>query len=206
MSAISANSAARTATPTDGFSTLGSDEFIKVMFAELSRQDPLQPNDTSKLLEQLGQIRSIESDLALQKNLEGLIRQNEITSAGGLIGKFAVGTTDTNDRVQGYVDSISVTRDGVRLNLSTGFQIQLARLEQIVDPNLVSPTNPENPPAGGADDDDEEEPTTPTQTPTGGPSTPTTSAPPRDPTPRPAGGNGSPGSSPGTSTPDGIAS
>lgn len=204
MSAISANSAARAATPTDGFSTLGSDEFIKVMFAELSRQDPLQPNDTSKLLEQLGQIRSIESDLALQKNLEGLIRQNEITSAGGLIGKFAVGTTDTNDRVQGYVDSISVTREGVRLNLSTGFQVRLSRLEQIVDPALVSPTTPGNPPGGGGggDDDDEETPSNPT----GGPSTPTISAPPRDPTPRPAGGSGSPGSSPGTGTPGGIAS
>lgn len=205
MSAISANSAVRTAQPTDGYSTLGSDEFIKVMFAELSRQDPLQPNDTSKLLEQLGQIRSIESDLALQKNLEGLIRQNEITSAGGLIGKFAVGTTDANDRVQGYVDSISVTREGVRLNLSTGFQVQLSRLEQIVDPDLVSPTNP--PPAGGGgSDDDEEVPSTPTQTPTGGPSVPPTSAPPRDPTPRPIGGSGSPGSSPGTGTPGGITS
>lgn len=202
MSAISANSAVRASSPTDGFSTLGSDEFIKVMFAELSRQDPLQPNDTSKLLEQLGQIRSIESDLALQKNLEGLIRQNEITSAGGLIGKFAVGTTDANDRVQGYVDSISVTREGVRLNLSTGFQVRLSRLEQIVDPALVSPTNPPPPGSGGGDDDDEETPSNPT----GGPSTPTTSAPPRDPTPQPVGGSGTPGSSTGTGTPGGISS
>lgn len=193
MSAITNNSAVRTDAPKDGFSTLGSDEFIKVMFAELSRQDPLQPNDTSKLLEQLGQIRSIESDLALQNSLQSLIRQNEISSAGGLIGKFAVGIADNADRVQGYIDSISVTREGVRLNLSTGFQIALSRVEQIVDPDLVTPAP--GGPTGGTppNNDDDESPTTTPPT-TGGPvGSPT--IPPRVTTPQPIGGTGTPGSS-----------
>lgn len=168
MSAITNNPTAVPLSSSHGYSALGSEDFIKVMFAELSRQDPLQPNDTSKLLEQIGTIRAIESDLSLQKNLTSLIRQNEVSNAGGLIGKFAVGLTDDAQRVRGFVDSIIVTREGVRLNLSSGFQISMARVEEVIDPALVgqtpSPGSPPPPPPPG--DDDTEPP------PTGGPIAP----------------------------------
>ena len=43
------------------FNELASEDFIQIIFTELTNQDPLAPNDTSALLDQLNSIRSIES-------------------------------------------------------------------------------------------------------------------------------------------------
>ena len=59
--AIAAQATSGTTTP-NGFSALTSEQFIKVIFTELSKQDPLQPSDSSKLLEQLSSIRSIQAE------------------------------------------------------------------------------------------------------------------------------------------------
>ena len=56
------------------FSSMNSEEFVKIIFTELQNQDPFQPNDSSALLEQLNSIRSIESDMALTDQLKAIKR------------------------------------------------------------------------------------------------------------------------------------
>lgn len=178
MTAIDTNNpstATRTpAAPSDAFKAFTSQDFMKIMFAELTKQDPLQPNDSKALLEQIGQIRSIESDLQLTSKLEEMSRQNQVTVAGTLLGKFAEGKTSSGVEVRGYVDSVSVTKDGIMLNLSTGFTVAMDKLTRVIDPALVQPgpNNPptENPPPGpgegnnGPDDEGGVAPPVPTPT------------------------------------------
>ncbi len=121
---------------------MSSEDFLRVMFAELSRQDPTKPTDSKDLLDQLGSIRGIESDLSLTKRLESFAKQNEITAASGLVGAFVEGTTVSGEKTRGFVDSISVTREGVLLNLSSTFSIPLSALETIRDPTLIATTPP----------------------------------------------------------------
>src|SRR5687768_10516513 len=85
----------------NAFNELSSEEFVKIIFTELSNQDPLKPNDSSALLEQMSSLRSIQSDIELSQKLEALVTQNQLASAGGLIGKFITGYTDTFQRVEG---------------------------------------------------------------------------------------------------------
>ena len=61
MDAVSAAAASggSIATVEKGFGALDSDEFTKLILTELGNQDPLEPNDTKALLEQLSIIRSI---------------------------------------------------------------------------------------------------------------------------------------------------
>ena len=47
----------------NAFSELTSEEFVKIMFTELSNQDPLKPSDSSALLQQMSNLRSIQSDI-----------------------------------------------------------------------------------------------------------------------------------------------
>lgn len=150
MSAVSALSSAAARDATNAFSSLTSADFIRVMFAELSRQDPTKPTDSKDLLQQLGAIRSIESDISLQRRLEEIARQNEITSAGSLVGAFVEGMTDAGVRTRGYVDSVSITRLGVSLNLSSGLSVPLSRVETVYDPALISTVPPPgaSPPPG----------------------------------------------------------
>jgi len=76
MSAIDAF--AGNSTPTnsaDAFATLTSGEFLKIIFTELQNQDPLAPNDTSAMLDQLATLRSIESDTQMVNSLQRMVDQ-----------------------------------------------------------------------------------------------------------------------------------
>ena len=58
MSSVGA--VASTSSRLNGFSSLGSEEFLGIILKELSNQDPLQPSETKDLLEQLSLDRTTE--------------------------------------------------------------------------------------------------------------------------------------------------
>lgn len=119
-----------------GFSALTSEEFTKIIFTELSNQDPLAPSDTNALLQQLANIRNIQSDIDLSDNLKRLVGENQLSSASNLIGKFVSGVSVSNDRVADYVLSISKTSDGVILNLANGSRVNMTNLDEVIDPSV----------------------------------------------------------------------
>jgi flagellar basal-body rod modification protein FlgD len=125
-----------------GFSALSAEDFSKIIFTELSKQDPLQPNDTNALLQQISAVRAIQSDMDLSTNLQSLVNQNEFSSAATLIGKTVSGVDENNDRVSGQVMALSRTQDGTYLTLQTGERIKVSNLDQILDTAMTSPTTP----------------------------------------------------------------
>lgn len=123
----------------NAFSDISSEEFVRIMFAELGNQDPLKPNDANQLLEQMSSLRSIESDLALTQKLDALVAQNQLSAAGGLIGASVTGLDEENRRVRGTVVSISRTSDGPVINLHTGARVPFEQVDEITDPRLAGP-------------------------------------------------------------------
>jgi flagellar basal-body rod modification protein FlgD len=117
-----------------GFSALTSEEFTKLVLTELSNQDPLSPNDTNQLLQQISTIRSIQSDVDLSDGLTGLVSQNEFASASTLIGKSISGLTEDRTRVEGLVASVSRTKDGPVLTLSDGTRVAMNQVDAIREP------------------------------------------------------------------------
>src|SRR5258707_1197610 len=106
MSAITSTGSPGASTGTNNaFAALSSGDFLKVMLSELQNQDPLQPQDTSKLLEQLSSLRNVESQLTLQQSLQSLVTQSQISQAGGMIGKLVAGVDDGGSNVSGLVTS-----------------------------------------------------------------------------------------------------
>jgi flagellar basal-body rod modification protein FlgD len=146
MSAVDALSQTNSSSPTaaSGFSSLSAEDFSKIIFTELSKQDPLQPNDTNALLQQISSIRAIQSDMDLTTNLKSLVNQNEFASASTLIGKTVSGIDDQRDRVTGVVKSVSRTANGTVLTLDSGERMSISDLDQII--NTTPPTNPPPPP------------------------------------------------------------
>lgn len=121
----------RTTAP-NGFSALGSDQFMKIILTELSKQDPLKPNDSTALLQQLSTIRSIQSDVDLGDRLKELAGQNEMSAAAGLIGRVVAGITEDAERVNGSVASVSRTKSGAVLTLAGGQRVAMKDVDQIV--------------------------------------------------------------------------
>jgi flagellar basal-body rod modification protein FlgD len=119
------------------FQEMKSEDFIRIMFTELSNQDPFQPNDSAALLEQLNSIRSIESDIQLTDQLQNLVLQNQLSSAGSMVGKFVGGLTEAAERVAGYVVAVSRSADEVNLELDNGWTVSMENVETIIDPSLL---------------------------------------------------------------------
>ncbi|MEO1718234.1 MAG: flagellar hook capping FlgD N-terminal domain-containing protein [Planctomycetota bacterium] len=108
---------------TDGLGSLNSDEFTQIILAELANQDPLEPNDTTALLEQISMIRSIESDTELNDTLSGLIDRSDFTGAAALIGQDV---TTTNAATPREVVSVTQNEDGVGVTLDDGSFVPLS--------------------------------------------------------------------------------
>lgn len=120
----------RSATKT-GFSALSSEDFTQIILTELSKQDPLQPNDTNALLQQLSTIRSIQSDTDLSDQLSALVAQSDFASAAGLIGRSVSGLSEELRRVQGLVQSVSRTEQGPVLTLASGQRVPFSNVDQV---------------------------------------------------------------------------
>jgi flagellar basal-body rod modification protein FlgD len=130
VSALQPNSTA--GTTASGFSSLSSQDFAKIIFTELSKQDPLQPSDTNALIQQISGIRSIQSNMDLSNSLSSLVNQNEFSSAATLIGKSVSGLSDGNARVSGLVRSVSRTSTGAVLELTSGDRVPVQNVDQIL--------------------------------------------------------------------------
>jgi flagellar basal-body rod modification protein FlgD len=131
MAAISAlgNNSTTSQAGASAFSELTSEEFVKIMFTELSNQDPLKPNDSSQMLEQLSSLRSIQSDMNLTSKLEAILTQNQLSTAGSLIGRYVSGLTDSGQRVVGEVVSVARNENGPILRLSNNFLVPFANVD-----------------------------------------------------------------------------
>lgn len=143
IDALGANSA-NSAGSTSAFSALTSKQFVEIMFAELTNQDPFEPNDSQAMLDQLSSLRSIESDIQLGERLDKVSQRTEFAAASQMIGKLVSGVSETSNKVVDVVFSVSQTDEGPVLNLMNGQRVRMD--------NLIEVTNPE---LGEVDDDTE---------------------------------------------------
>ncbi len=118
----------------DGFSSLTSEDFAKIIFTELGKQDPLAPNDTNALIQQISGIRSIQSNVDLTDKLNDLVSQNEFAGAATLIGKTVSGLSLDLNRVSGAVKTVTRTTSGTLLTLNSGERMLIDYMDSVEQP------------------------------------------------------------------------
>ena len=118
---------------TNRFADLSSTEFINILVTELTQQDPFEPNDSAQILEQLSSLRSIESQNALQEQLEKLVTDQSIASSSQMIGKYIKGLDANNNAVEGLVASLKVEDGAPILKLADGLTIPADRITEVQD-------------------------------------------------------------------------
>lgn len=117
-----------------GMGDLTSADFSKIIFTELSNQDPMSPNDTNALLQQISTLRSIQADTDLSDQLQSLVYQNQFTAGATLLGRRVSGVSDGNQRVQGTVRAVSNTPYGAVVSLDNGARVFLSQVDELLAP------------------------------------------------------------------------
>lgn len=86
-------------------------QFLQLMIAELTNQDPLNPMDNTQLVQQIGELRSIAASDQLTNTLQSMQTQQSLTTASSLIGKNVTALSTNNENITGKVESVSVEVD-----------------------------------------------------------------------------------------------
>jgi flagellar hook assembly protein FlgD len=138
MDVTSIGSDTGTVSGANQFSDLTSEEFMDLLFTELSNQDPFEPQDSEAIMNQINMIREIEANVDLMNNLEALIDQNSFATAGNLVGKHIEGLDDTYNHAEGRVVSAAVEGDSIILMLETGARVPFDNVSRILEsPDLA---------------------------------------------------------------------
>ena len=113
-------------------------QFFKVLVAQLTQQDPMNPTDSKDFLGQLVQLQNLQVTSDLSNNFGGMLSQNAFSSASLLLGRVIQGSSTDGTPVNGQVTKVSI--EGGNVNLQVGvYTVPLKLVTQIEENPLFTP-------------------------------------------------------------------
>ena len=121
---------AQNSSTTNSFQSRTSQDFLNMMVAELQNQDPMNPTDSSEILQEVSQIDAIQSNTQLTSTLQGVQLGQSIATASALIGMSVAGTDAKGNAVSGTVSSASINNGAAQLQIGSS-SIPLGNVTQV---------------------------------------------------------------------------
>ena len=116
------------ATPTQlPGSTLGKDDFLKMLAVQMQNQDPMNPMDDKDFMAQMAQFSSLEQLQNLSASTDQVVQSNAINRGMAMIGKTVTYLDADGNSHSGKVDGLEIGSDALGLQIGT----------DLVDPNQV---------------------------------------------------------------------
>jgi flagellar basal-body rod modification protein FlgD len=107
-------------TKSTGSSSLGKDDFLKILMTQLQNQDPLNPMQDQDFISQMATFSSLEQMTNLNTSMDNFVKsaaQNQFMQASSMIGKTVTYLDNQGNEMTGAVKSV-LFKDG-----STSFQL-----------------------------------------------------------------------------------
>ena len=114
---------------TKGTSTMGKDQFLQILVAEMQYQDPLEPTTNTEWVSQMATFSQIEE----LQNMSDAMTKGQ---AQNLVGKYVImAPTDNNGETKYYsgkVETVEIREDGTYLSIN-GYLYNIDDLYSVVD-------------------------------------------------------------------------
>src|SRR5438132_7963194 len=104
-----ATTAAATAGAADKTKSLGKDDFLKLLIAQMRNQDPMKPMDDSQTIAQMAQFSALEATQQLQQTIQQSNHVQSIFQAGSMIGKYVDASQSDGTDIVGAVTGVNFT-------------------------------------------------------------------------------------------------
>jgi flagellar basal-body rod modification protein FlgD len=88
-------------------SSLGLEDFMKILLTQLTYQDPLKPMDNQEFMAQMAQFTTLEQSQRLNDRVQQLVDDQAALQSVGLIGRTVEITTSSGNRT-GTVSALSL--------------------------------------------------------------------------------------------------
>jgi len=112
--------------------TLNQNDFLKLLVAQLSAQDPMNPVSNTDFAAQMAQFSTLQATQTMQKNLAGLESSQAVLQANSLLGRTVQVQSATGATESGVVSAVtfqagtpSLTVNGQSYNLSSVLSVSL---------------------------------------------------------------------------------
>lgn len=129
-----------TSKETKGTSTMGKDQFLQILVAEMQYQDPLEPTENTEWVAQMATFSQIEE----LQNMSGTITKGQ---AQDLIGQIVIMTTVDGQGetkfISGEVESVEIRDDKTYLSIN-GYLYDIENLYSVVDEEYYEKLMAEN--------------------------------------------------------------
>lgn len=118
------------ANPNAGRGTLGVNDFFKLLTAQLSAQDPLNPMKDTEFVAQMANLSSLEMIKGLSETMKSFAREQSLGVATSYLGKFVTVKNEAGESVDGVVESV-VLSEGKPMLVIGGERYEPQRVESI---------------------------------------------------------------------------
>jgi flagellar basal-body rod modification protein FlgD len=115
-SAVAANSPATSTGPAaSAANAFGANEFMQILLAQLTHQDPLEPMNNAEMMSQFSQLNSLQELRDIHTALETISVSNQTTYLASLIGRTVKFSRPDGEAAEGVVDGVVTETDGPQL-------------------------------------------------------------------------------------------
>lgn len=138
MSTVTAKKDPYESLPVYGSKTLGQEEFLKILVAQMTTQDPMSPTKDTDFFGQMATFSSLEQTKAMQADIAGMRADQEILQANALIGRMVKVQVDKNNQTYGVVGAVHVEAGKPKVMVDD----QEYDMDQIIDitPSVLTET------------------------------------------------------------------
>ncbi len=108
-------------------------DFLNLLVAELTHQDPFEPMSTSDMMNQMVMLEDMQSQEKLADSLDMLLHESRVGSASSLMGRTVRGIGSGDNVVEGIVTGVAITGDTIEciLNGNRATSIELGNVTDV---------------------------------------------------------------------------
>jgi flagellar basal-body rod modification protein FlgD len=114
---IAANGYARN--PGAPTNALDSAQFMQILMAQLTHQNPLEPMDNAEMMSQFSQLNSLQELREIHVAMDKVSSSNQVVYLASLIGKIVKAHRPDGEIVEGVVEEVITEKDNPQLRIGS---------------------------------------------------------------------------------------
>lgn len=105
--------------------SVGYNDFLQLLIAQMKNQDPTSPTDMAQYMSQFAQLSSVEQAIQTNAKLDALLSASALSQAESLIGRTAAFTGEDGKETSGKITAVHIIQDGAVATLDNGVLVKL---------------------------------------------------------------------------------
>jgi flagellar basal-body rod modification protein FlgD len=113
---VAANNTANSNTASN---ELDSSQFMQILMAQLTHQNPMEPMNNAEMMSQFSQLNSLQELRGINASMETVSATNQTTYLASLIGKTVKAQRADGKIIEGVVDGVITEADNPQIRIGT---------------------------------------------------------------------------------------